>query len=278
MSPPAAISAHSKEKLEVLYAAYNRRCFVHPDPLEFLYRYEDLGDREIVALIASSLAYGKVEQILKSVSAILLTMGTSPFDFLCSSTFQRIHRAFDNFKHRFTPGSDISFLLWSARSMIGEYGSLQRCFMAGYEDRHETILPGLSAFVRVFHADRSCCWRGFLPSPARGSACKRLNLFLRWMVRQDEVDPGGWRGIHPSKLIVPLDTHMHGISLMLGLTKRKQADLRTAVEITEAFKRLSPEDPVRYDFVLTRFGIHPDMEKAGLLAACGLTSDTDSLL
>jgi uncharacterized protein (TIGR02757 family) len=89
------------------------------------------------------------------------------------------------------------------------------------------------------------------------------------MVRKDEVDPGGWCGIPPSKLVVPLDTHMHRISLMLGLTKRKQADLRTAVEITQAFKGLSPEDPVRYDFVLTRFGIRPDMDEAGLLAVCG---------
>jgi uncharacterized protein (TIGR02757 family) len=268
MFHPAAISSHSKEKLEALYATYNQRCFVHPDPLEFLYAYEDLRDREIVALMASSLAYGRVEQILKSVSIILTKMGASPFDFLCSSPFHRIHPAFENFKHRFTPGSDISLLLWSARSMIREYGSLHRCFMAGYEDRHETILPALSAFVRFLHKDRSCCWSGFLPSPARGSACKRLNLFLRWMVREDEVDPGGWWGIPPSKLVVPLDTHMHRISLMLGLTKRKQADLRTALQITQAFKGLSPDDPVRYDFVLTRFGIRPDMDEARLLAVC----------
>lgn len=269
MYRPAVISRHSKEKLEALYATYNQRRFVHPDPLEFLYRFEDFRDREVVALIASSLAYGKVEQILKSVSTILLTMGTSPMDFLCSSPFQRIHRAFQDFKHRFTPGSDLSLLLWSARSMIQEYGSLHGCFMAGYDDHHETILPALSAFVRHLHGDRSCCWSGFLPSPERGSACKRLNLFLRWMIREDEVDPGGWKGIPPSKLVVPLDTHMHRISLMLGLTKRKQADLRTAVEITQAFKGPSPDDPVRYDFVLTRFGIRSDMDEAGLLAVCG---------
>jgi len=269
MFRPATNSGCSKKWFEDLYATYNRRPFVHPDPLEFLYHYEDLRDREIVALVASSLAYGKVEQILKSVSAILLKMGTSPFDFVCSSPFRKIHTAFENFKHRFTPGTDISLLLWSAKSMIREYGSLHRCFMAGYQDHHETILPALSSFVGLLHGDRSCCWSGFLPSPARGSACKRLNLFLRWMVRKDEVDPGGWVGIPPSKLVVPLDTHMHRISLMLGFTKRKQAHLRTAEEITQAFKSLSPEDPVRYDFVLTRFGIRSDMDEAGLLAACG---------
>jgi len=261
MFSPAPDSGCMKERLEELYAAYNRRSFVHPDPLEFLYDYEDLRDREIVALVASSLAYGKVEQILKSVSAIILRMGTSPFDFLCSSSFETLHTGLENFKHRFTPGADISLLLWSARTMILEHGSLHGSFMAGYRDQHETILPALSSFVTLLHGDRGkCCWSGFLPSPARGSACKRLNLFLRWMVREDEVDPGGWRGIPLSKLVVPLDTHMHRMGIMLGFTKRKQADLRTAVEITRGFRSMCPEDPVRYDFVLTRFGIRSDMD------------------
>jgi uncharacterized protein (TIGR02757 family) len=274
MPPAAAALGDAKEKLEALYTAYNRRRFVHPDPLEFLYSYEDLKDREIVALIASSLAYGKVGQILKSVSTILLRMETSPFDFLCSSSFRELYTTFDDFKHRFTPGADISLLLCSAKTMIRKYGSLHRCFMVGYQDRHETILPALSAFVKVLRRD-SCCWSGFLPSPERGSACKRLNLFLRWLVRKDEVDPGGWAGIPPSKLVVPLDTHMHRIGLTLRLTKRKQADLRTAVEITHAFKSVSPEDPVRYDFALTRFGIRPDMDGAGLLTVCGLGEAMD---
>jgi uncharacterized protein (TIGR02757 family) len=248
------------DRLEALYLRYNRRSFVHPDPLEFLYGYDHPGDREIAGLVASSLAYGKVEQILKSVSVILLQMGVSPLDYVRSSSFQKIHSSLERFKHRFTPGGDVSLLLWSARTMIMQYGSLHGCFMAGYEDSHETILPALSAFVGLLQGERSCCWRGFLPSPARGSACKRLNLFLRWMVRSDEVDPGDWHGIPPSKLVVPLDTHMHRISLMLGLTERKQADIRTAVQITQAFRELSPDDPVRYDFVLTRFGIRPDMD------------------
>ena len=269
MSPSAVHSGHAKERFEAFYTAYNQRRYVHPDPLEFLYCYEDLRDREVVALVASSLAYGRVEQILKSVSAILARMGTSPFDFLCSSSAERIHKAFEHFKHRFTPGSDISFLLCSARSMVRNYGSLYGCFMAGYDDHHETVLPALSTFVTALHGDHACCWSGFLPSPEGGSACKRLNLFLRWMVREDEVDPGGWRGLPPSKLIVPLDTHMHRIGLMLGLTERRQADLRTAVEITQAFKALTPDDPVRYDFALTRFGIRRDLAETGLLAVCG---------
>ena len=259
----------SSEKLETLYGLYNRRCYVHPDPLEFLYRFHDHRDREIVALIASSLAYGKVEQILKSISAVLRRMEVSPCLYLSRSSSETIQADFEDFKHRFTKGADLSLLLWSAKNMIRKYGSLHGCFMAGYRNNDETILPALSSFVEELHRDFRCSWNGFLPSPARGSACKRLNLFLRWLVREDEVDPGGWSGIAPSKLIVPLDTHMHRIGLMLGLTKRKQADLRTALEITKAFRGLSPEDPVRYDFVLTRFGIRNDMDEAHLTAICG---------
>jgi uncharacterized protein (TIGR02757 family) len=273
MVSSSTASSLSAQAFEELYAAYNRRCFVHPDPLEFLYGYGDLRDREIVALVASSLAYGNVAQILKSVSKILLKMGASPFDFVCSSPFHKLRSAFGLFKHRFTPGRDISSLLWSARNLIRQHGSLQACFLGGYRDTDETVLPALSAFVDLLHGDQSCCWGGFLPSPEKGSACKRLNLFLRWMVREDEVDPGGWCAVPPSKLVVPLDTHMHRISLMLGLTKRKQADLRTAFEITQAFKCLSREDPVRYDFALTRFGIRPDMDETGLLALCGKKLD-----
>ncbi|MFW6062129.1 MAG: DUF2400 family protein [Planctomycetota bacterium] len=107
-----------------------------------------------------------------------------------------------------------------------------------------------------------------MPDPSRGSACKRLLLWLRWMVRRDAVDPGDWRGVPASKLVIPLDVHMHRITRLLGFTRRKQANLATAMEVTAGFARLCPADPVRYDFALTRFGIHPDMEPDELLARC----------
>ena len=99
-----------------------------------------------------------------------------------------------------------------------------------------------------------------MPDPSKGSACKRLALYLRWMVRNDEVDPGGWKMVDPSALLIPLDTHMFNICTTLGLCSRKAADGRSAIEITEAFKKVCPEDPVRYDFALTRFGIRSDMK------------------
>jgi len=248
----------NRTTLEQIYDRYHRRCYVHPDPLEFLYLYKDLGDREIVALIASSLAYGNVKQILRSVSLVLEKMGPSPSAFLLNSPVNRLAEPFSDFKHRFTTGEELARLLCGVRGVIEKHGSLQECFMSRLRRDDHTVIPALSAFVENIFPE-GCDF--LIPTPGRGSACKRLNLFLRWMVRRDEVDPGGWDGVPPSKLLVPLDIHMHRIALTLGLTKRKQADLRTAIEITEAFRKFSPSDPVRYDFVLTRFGIRKDLDQ-----------------
>jgi len=258
---PNSFSGDAKEKLEALYSTYNRRCYVHPDPLEFLYDFHDPLDVEVVGFIASSLAYGNVKQILRSVSLVLTRMGPCPSAFLINSPFTRIADAFSDFKHRFTRGEDLARLLWGVRLIIEKHGSLQKCFLSRLHRDDHTVIPALSAFVENVFPE-GCDF--LIPSPGRGSACKRLNLFLRWMVRRDEVDPGGWDGVPPSKLLVPLDTHMHRIAIMLGLTKRKQADLRTAIEITEAFREVSPKDPVRYDFVLTRFGIRKDLDQTAL--------------
>lgn len=243
--------------LDRLYRAYNRREFVHPDPLEFLYRYPEVQDREIAALIASSLAYGRVRQILKSVSSVLDRMGPSPRRFVERTPAARIGGFFYDFKHRFTGGSDMADLIVGIKGALVKCGSLDSCFSGGYEDGHENIVPALAAFVEKLQNGSAIA---LLSHPSKGSACKRLNLFLRWMVRQDDVDPGGWRGISPSKLIVPLDTHMHKTGLALGMTSRRQADMRTAIEITRAFAKFSPGDPAKYDFCLTRLGIRGDVD------------------
>ncbi len=252
------------EKLCDLYATYNRREFVHPDPLEVLYNYEDLPDREIVGLVASALAYGGVRQILKSVNSVLDRMD-SPYRFLRRASRQSLIETFRDFKHRFTTGEELATMLYGVKHVIEQHGSLQACFSKGLAEDDDTILPALAAFVKEVSAVFEGRPRSLLPSPVAGSACKRLNLFLRWMVRQDEVDPGGWDTIPRSKLIVPVDIHMHRISLKLGLTARKQANLRTACEITSAFRAFDPEDPVRYDFCLTRFGIRDDLDPGEIL-------------
>ena len=245
--------------LETLYARYNRKEYIHPDPLEFLYQYEDTRDREIVGLLAACLAYGRVNQILKSVASVLRPMGPSPFDFVMGNSLDDFRGTFKQFKHRFTTGEQMASFLNGIRKVLRGYGSLQACFLFGMSDRDTTVLPALTMFVRELSACAEYNLEMFLPAPEKGSACKRLNLFLRWMVRCDAVDLGGWTGIDPASLIVPLDTHMHRIGRLLGLICRKQADMRSALEMTEHFRRLIPEDPVRYDFALTRLGIRDDL-------------------
>jgi uncharacterized protein (TIGR02757 family) len=248
-----------KNKLDRLYLKYNKKEYIHPDPLEFLYNYNDLRDYEIAGFIACSLAYGRVAQILKSVSGVLDTMGSSPYKFLENSTLSSLEKKYCGFKHRFATGANLYAMLKGIKYVLEEYGSLYACFLSGIGKKDETVLNGLQFFTEKIIS--GCCGNHghLIPLVIKGSACKRLNLYLRWMVRKDDVDLGGWDKIPPSMLIIPLDVHMHRISLMIGFTKRKQADMKTALEITSRFRNLVPEDPVKYDFVLTRFGIRADM-------------------
>jgi uncharacterized protein (TIGR02757 family) len=248
-----------KKRLETLYSKYNRQRYVHPDPLEFLYSYKEIRDREIAGLIASSLAYGRVAQILKSVSFVLDIMNPTPYLFLYDSTYESISREFEGFKHRFAGSRELVALLLGIKDVIIRFGSLHQCFIAGFSEDDETVIPAMTFFATQLIAGKNK--PGHLVAiPEKGSACKRMNLFLRWMVRRDRVDPGGWDGIPCSKLIIPLDTHMHRISLALNLTKRKQANMNTALAITSCFKKIVPEDPVKYDFALTRLGIRGDLD------------------
>ena len=258
-----------KDELEALYRHYNRRCFVQPDPLQFLYAYPDVRDRELVALVASSLAYGRVASILKSVSIVLDLLGPSPHAFMMGVEREGLKTGLAGFRHRFTGGGEVADMLWAARCAVRSFGSLEACFTAGLVGEEETILPALTRFVHTlyqFGGRRSF----LLAQPEKASACKRWHLFLRWMVRRDEVDPGGWSGVPPSMLIVPVDTHMHRIGMGLGGTARAQADLKTALDITRMFRRLEPEDPVRYDFSLTRLGIRTDGDLEGFLKSISL--------
>jgi len=250
------------EKIEILYKKYNRRKYVHPDPLEFLYNYNNLQDMEIAGLIGSSLAYGRVAQILKSVSHILEIMGKYPSEFVMDASVKSLDEQFKGFKHRFATGTQISYMLMGAKKIIQDYGSLYECFLSCINKDDHTIIPALTLFSEKLAA---CGDPGHLVAlPQKGSACKRMNLFLRWMVRKDEVDPGGWEGIAAEKLIVPLDVHMYNISLKLGLTGRKQSNMKTALEITSGFAKWAPHDPVKYDFALTRFGIRDDISYENL--------------
>lgn len=244
-----------KKTLEELYDRYNERQYVHPDPLEFLYNYNNIREREVAGIIASSLAYGQVKQILKSVSSVLEALGQKPSKYLCEADKAGLQQKFSSFKHRFTTGAELSDFLHSIGHVIKKYGSLYACFHEFFDDRKD-MLAAITGFSRELRLGDCKNYNSLIPMPHGKCAYKRVNLYLRWMVRKDNVDPGGWDDIPASKLIVPVDIHMHRIARQHGLTKRKQADIKTAIEITEGFKRFSPEDPVKYDFALTRAGIY----------------------
>ena len=254
-----------KKYLEKLYAIYNKKAYVHPDPLEFLYAYEDIKDREIVGLIASALAYGNVKQIIKSVSKALEPIQPSPNAFLQNASYNMLEKTYENFKHRFTDGKNLAALLFRIKNIIKEFGSLNECFCKGIEQNKNflnnkdfPIMAGISFLAYNLNKEKNKP-KHLIPIPEKQSACKRINLFLRWMIRKDRVDPGGWQGVLPSDLIIPLDTHMQKISYLLGFTKRKTANIKTALEITSAFRKINSQDPTKYDFCLTRFGIRDDM-------------------
>ncbi len=262
--------------LEELYARLNRRDLIHPDPLEVVYDYSDPLDREIAAFVAASLAYGRVKSILASVYAVLTPM-RCPRRFLAEATPESLQAAFAGFKHRFATGRELARLLLGVKRLVERHGSLQAAFTRHLSVDHDTIVPALTAFVAELRDAADGLDDHLLPRPERGSACKRLNLFLRWMVRRDAVDPGSWDAVSPAQLIVPLDVHMHRICRALGLTRRESANLRTAVEITDAFKAFAPDDPVRYDFALTRLGIRPGADPAAFLATWGVEATPEGI-
>ena len=251
-----------KNVLEKLYDKYNRRGFIKPDPLQFVYRYSSREDREIVAFLAATLAYGRVQQIEKSLTDLLGRMGESPSEFV--RDFDRCSREkLSDFKHRFTTGEDISDLLELLRGVFGENSSIESYFLLGYIEGDENIISALSNFCdrllgTYAKAHGGQATRGLkylLAGPINGSACKRLNLFLRWMVRDDDVDTGLWRRIDKAKLIVPVDVHMGRLCRILGLHSLKTVSLAMAVKITEGFREIESADPVKYDFALSRIGI-----------------------
>jgi uncharacterized protein (TIGR02757 family) len=263
------ISVAKPEKLralfEGLYKKYNRKELIKPDPLQFIYRYSNPADMEIVGLLSACLAYGRVEQIQNDLNDLLGRMGSSPYEFAINLT-NKDRASLEDFKHRFNTGNDISDLLTLLKDVLAEHGSIEKYFMLGFDPAHENTIFALMRFCdslldkyRMTHqGHRSKGLAFLLAGPSLGGAAKRLNLFLRWMVRSDDVDAGLWRSVDKSKLIVPVDVHIARLCRILGFHSHKNVSLKTAVEITRNFALISPDDPVKYDFALSRIGILED--------------------
>ncbi|MBI5874413.1 MAG: TIGR02757 family protein [Deltaproteobacteria bacterium] len=269
-----------KTCLDKLYTAFDLK-FLSPDPLEFVHQFKKPEDREVVGLIASSLAYGRVDKILASIRNLLDKMDNKPYRFVIEFNPKTDAKIFDGFVHRFNIGKDIACLVYFAKQMLEDSGSVGEFFLKGYNLADKNIKNALVSFSeRALSLDSSPVYgrqglaknagvRFFFPSPKDGSPCKRLNLYLRWMVRNgDDLDFGLWKDIPSDKLIIPLDTHIARISRNIGLTKRKSPDWKMAEEITDNLKMLDPKDPVKYDFALCRLGILEHCPKKKDLRKC----------
>jgi uncharacterized protein (TIGR02757 family) len=261
-------SERVKAILEGFYKKYHKPEYIHPDPLIFPRRYSRPEDVEASAFIAASFALGRVTAIISFLERVLAALG-EPAAGLTGRSEPELRALFRDFKYRFFSEDDIIRFIFGLRRLYLEYGSIENCFnsAAGGEGSLDAGLRQIAAAVNAGHETGGPGCRdgdrNVVSSPEQGSACKRLNLFLRWVVRKDEIDPGGWK-LGTEKLVIPLDTHVMRVSSFLGLTSRRTADFKTAVEITEGLKLFDKEDPVRYDFSMSRIGIHPGLSYAEL--------------
>ncbi len=253
-----------REPLERLYRAFDRTSSAS-DPVHIVRRYEAADDREIVGFCAAGLAFGRVASVLRSIESLLAVMGPSPAAFVRTFDPATERRRLAPLGHRWIRGHDLAALVIVLQRMLRESGSIERFFLAGDDPSTPDVAPALDAFSRrALDTDLRPAYgrvparagvRYFFPRPSAGSACKRLNLFLRWMVRRDAIDLGVWPHVSPSRLIVPLDTHVIRLGRCLRLTRYRSPGWKMAAEITAALRDMNPADPIRYDFSLCHVGM-----------------------
>lgn len=264
-------------RLDELYASFNfpESAF---DPIQVVRRYDRLEDRELIAFIAAGLAFGRVASVVNSIETVCAVLGAKPADFI-----RRFDPATDSapllpLVHRWIRGRDIVALLFILKTMLDEAGSLEAYYAKGWSPDAADVSDSLESFSERARAIDLKPAYGKVPKvpgvyfffsrPSSGGACKRLNLFLRWMVRKDGVDPGGWQTPLPGQLVIPLDTHTIRAGKCLRLTKRASPGWKMAADITAALRIVDPADPVRYDFSLCHLS---------MMGACGYqTKQRDS--
>jgi len=260
-------SSQLKKTLDSLYAVRSQQHLAN-DPLSFCHRYPDPADQEVAALIAAVFAYGSVKVIKGSLTRIFSIMADSPAGFVDLFDPEHQHQLCSGFKHRFNTEDDLVALFWAIRLMRKQKGSIEGFFGQFHEAAAATVEQALNGFCAAIQAfdygpvfgtaglPVTSSFRFLFPAPAGGSACKRLCMFLRWVVRPaDGIDLGLWKQIPPGQLIIPVDRHIERIGQMLGLTRRRTPDWRMACEITAALRQFDPDDPVKYDFSLCHLGI-----------------------
>ncbi len=263
---PTRLNPRSKEIRSILDQAadlYNQPSFIPPDPISIVHQFEGLQDREIMGFWTSVLAWGQRKTILNKARELIELMDGQPYQFVLHHQEEDLQRMM-HFRHRTFNDVDLLYFMAFFRHHYSRHESLESAFLLGHHADHVDTEEALNAFHRYFFSLEHVPSRTkkHVSAPFRKSSCKRLNMFLRWMVRKDDrgVDFGVWTGIRPDQLVIPLDVHVERVARRLGLLHRKQRDWQAAIEITTALRELDPADPVRYDFALFGMGV---LEKPG---------------
>lgn len=246
-----------KNYLDELVSTYETPDFIKDDPVQFPRRFTHKKDIEIAGFIASIFAYGKREAFIAKLNVLFDRMGISPCEFVLS--FKETDKTVDDFDYRFSRGIDLKQIILILNNLYKNGDSLESLFEYGWQQQG-TIAGMLQAVVDYFYSMATLpVTKGFyhlLPDPAKKSACKRLNMYLRWMVRGGCVDMGVWSFLPTSELLIPLDVHVAKISRSLGLLQRNQNDYASVIELTGKLKEFDPSDPVKYDFAMFGYGVN----------------------
>ena len=237
---------------------YNTPGFIADDPISIPHRFSGLQDREITGFWTATLAWGQRKTIIQSARRLIELMDGAPHDFILNHTEEDRARFLD-FKHRTFQATDTLWFLEFLQQFYRQNDSLEHAFARHLTPADTTVERALSGFHRDFfdHPYAPERTRKHVATPERGSTCKRLNMFLRWMVRHDTagVDFGVWNGIGTARLLIPLDVHVDRVARRLGLLRRKQTDWQAVLELSENLRAFDPEDPVKYDFALFGLGV-----------------------
>jgi uncharacterized protein (TIGR02757 family) len=240
------------------YELFNQPNFIQHDPISIPHQFNKKQDIEITGFIAATLAWGQRKTIINKCNELIELMDNAPYDFIKNHQDSDLKR-FLAFKHRTFNATDTLYFLEFFKDFYTKNDSLEDAFLVGLKDNDEDIKAGLENFQNVFFSleDYPIRTRKHVATPARNSSCKRINMFLRWMVRKDNkgVDFGIWDKIKTSALVCPCDVHVERVARKLGLITRPKPDWQTAVELTQNLKQLDPIDPVKYDFALFGLGV-----------------------
>ena len=249
---------HLKEFLDQCVHTYNQPSFIDSDPICIPHRFTQLQDIEIMGFWVAMLAWGQRKTIINKAQELIQLMDGAPYDFIQNHTEQD-RKAFLSFKHRTFQATDTLYFLEFLQQYYNKYSSLETAFSTHLSGTATTVEQGLIGFHKQFFSlpNAPQRTRKHIANPARKSTCKRLNMFLRWMVRNDEqgVDFGLWKTIKPAQLLLPLDVHVERVARQLNLLQRKQRDWKAVLELTDAVRQFDPTDPAKYDFALFGIGV-----------------------